>query len=171
MSGEEASSSMAVHATSESTTTALPLRSALRCAIAYIHAHPGEALGCRDIAGLAGLSVSQCARQFRRITGLAPHRYLLQVRVALVKTLLCESERDLVLIAADAGFADQSHMNRVFRRLTGTTPGAFRLAEFARRRSEVDRFSRCNVGVSGWAARHDESVAGERAKAPVFEGE
>lgn len=128
MADDGCTSGMAANETSASTTPVLPVRSGLRCAIAYIHAHPGKALGCREIAFLAGLSISQCARQFRRVTGLAPHRYLLQVRVALVKTLLCESERDLVLIAADAGFADQSHMNRVFRRLTGTTPGAFRNA-------------------------------------------
>lgn len=130
-------SGTAANETSASTATLVPVRSGLRCAIAYIHAHPGKALGCREIAFLAGLSISQCARQFRRVTGLAPHRYLLQVRVALVKTLLCESQRDLALIAADAGFADQSHMNRVFRRLTGTTPGAFRNAASIQLRGAV----------------------------------
>jgi AraC family transcriptional regulator len=98
-------------------------------ALAHIHANPAQALGCRDIANLAGLSISQCARQFRRMTGVAPHRYLLQVRVAHVKTLLRESDRDLALIAMDAGFFDQSHMTRVFRRLTGVTPGVFREAD------------------------------------------
>jgi AraC-like DNA-binding protein len=152
---------MAVHATSASSATVSPVRSSLRCAIAYIHAHPGEALGCRDIAGLAGLSISQCARQFRRITGLAPHRYLLQVRVALVKTLLCESERDLVLIAADAGFADQSHMNRVFRRLTGTTPGAFRNSALMRLRGVVDPPAARDVLAEERKTRRERPVAEE----------
>lgn len=101
-------------------------------ALAHIHANPAQALGCRDIANLAGLSISQCARQFRRMTGVAPHRYLLQVRVAHVQTLLRESDRDLALIAMDAGFFDQSHMTRVFRRLTGVTPGVFREADRAK---------------------------------------
>jgi AraC family transcriptional regulator len=66
------------------------------------------------------------------VTGLAPHRYLLQVRVAHVKALLRDSDRDLALIAMDAGFFDQSHMTRVFRRLTGVTPGVFRAADRAK---------------------------------------
>lgn len=144
----DCTSGMAANGTGASSATATPVRSGLRCAIAFIHAHPGMALGCRDIAGLAGLSISQCARQFRRVTGLAPHRYLLQVRVALVKTLLRESKRDLALIAADTGFADQSHMNRVFRRLTGTTPGAFRTAASVRRLDDAEPMPRHDVLVA-----------------------
>jgi AraC-like DNA-binding protein len=108
------------------------LQAGVTRALAHIHANPAQAIGCREIAGLAGLSVSQCARQFRRVTGLAPHRYLLQVRVAHVKALLRDSDRDLALIAMDAGFFDQSHMTRVFRRLTGVTPGVFRAADRAK---------------------------------------
>lgn len=112
---------------------AAPSHSGLLRAMDYIHANPAKPIGCPEIAFLAGLSVSQCARQFRRMTGVAPHRYLLRVRVAHVQVLLLESDKDLALIAMDAGFADQSHMTRVFRRLTGTTPGAFREAAAVRR--------------------------------------
>lgn len=127
-------------------------------ALAHIHANPAQTLGCREIADMAGLSVSQCARQFRRVTGLAPHRYLLQVRVAHVKTLLQDAHRDLALIAMDAGFFDQSHMTRVFRRVTGTTPGAFRIAQSAQLGKALELVPVSGTKVADGTHRRQESL-------------
>jgi transcriptional regulator GlxA family with amidase domain len=63
---------------------------------------------------------------FRKTTGTTPHRYLMQARVGKVKELLAESELCLAAIAGEAGFSDQGHMSKVFKRLTGMTPKAFR---------------------------------------------
>jgi len=103
----------------------LPTRAVLR-AIEYMHANLAESVRLEDIAGAAGLSIFHFSRTFRHATGVAPHRYLVEARIVRVKTLLLESEESLASIAEEAGFSDQSHMSKVFRRLAGTTPKQFR---------------------------------------------
>lgn len=99
---------------------------AVRRAIEYIHANLSEDVHLEDIAGAAGLSTFHFARVFRKTTGMAPHRYLIQARVRKVKELLRESELCLAVIANEVGFSDQSHMSKVFRCFTGVTPRTFR---------------------------------------------
>lgn len=106
-------------------TARLPPR-AVRRAIEYMQANLAESVRLEDIAGAAGLSVFHFSRTFRHATGLAPHRYLIEARIVRVKTLLLESGQSLAAIAEEAGFSDQSHMSKVFRRLAGTTPKQFR---------------------------------------------
>ena len=57
--------------------------------------------------------------------GLAPHEYQVQLRVNRARALL-ESGESAAQAALDSGFADQSHLNRHFRRILGLTPGAYR---------------------------------------------
>ena len=99
---------------------------AVRRAIEYIHANLADSVHLEDIAGAVGLSVFHFSRTFRDTTGLAPHRYLTGARIERVKALLLESGLSLAAIAEEAGFSDQSHMSKVFRRLAGTTPKHFR---------------------------------------------
>ena len=94
----------------------------------YMRANLAEDVRLEDIARAAGLSVFHFARLFRNTTGLAPYRFLTRCRVEKVKELLVESEKTLADIAAEAGFADQSHMSNIFKRLAGLPPGAFRSA-------------------------------------------
>jgi AraC family transcriptional regulator len=79
-----------------------------------------------DLAAACGLSPSHFARAFRRTTGLAPHAWLLQARVARSMTLLREPQMSLSEIALACGFVDHSHFTRVFVRRVGLTPGAWR---------------------------------------------
>jgi AraC-like DNA-binding protein len=76
----------------------------------------------------AGLAVSphHLSRIFRRATGhsIARHRMRLRARTALER--LAGGERDLARLAAEVGFADQSHLCRVVRSETGSTPAALR---------------------------------------------
>src|SRR5262249_12785880 len=58
--------------------------------------------------------------------GLAPHQYVLEQRIDRAKTLLSETALSLTEIAYRLGFASQSHFTAVFRRLTSTTPEAYR---------------------------------------------
>jgi AraC-like DNA-binding protein len=99
---------------------------AVRRAIEYIHANLADSVRLEDIAGAVGLSVFHFSRTFRDTTGLAPHRYLTGARIERVKALLLESGLSLAAIAEEAGFSDQSHMSKVFKRLAGTTPKHFR---------------------------------------------
>jgi AraC family transcriptional regulator len=54
--------------------------------------------------------------------GIPPYKYILQQRVERAKQLLNNSQRSLSDIALDCGFANQSHLNRHFIKLTGVTP-------------------------------------------------
>lgn len=73
----------------------------------------------------AGRHRSTLHRSFRRSLGVDPSGWILRERLRRAWGLL-ESDQPLVEIAIDCGFADQSHMSRVFRRFTGWTPGSLR---------------------------------------------
>jgi AraC-like DNA-binding protein len=78
-----------------------------------------------EIAADAGLSRYQLLRSFRSEVGMPPYAWLAQHRVARARVLL-----DRGCVPADAatlaGFADQAHLTRWFRRVVGITPGAYR---------------------------------------------
>jgi AraC family transcriptional regulator len=78
------------------------------------------------IAKACGLSPSHFARAFRKSTGMPPHAWLNQARVERAMVLLRQRSQSLSAIALECGFVDQSHLTRVFVRLVGLTPGAWR---------------------------------------------
>nr|WP_319386843.1 AraC family transcriptional regulator [uncultured Roseibium sp.] len=78
-----------------------------------------------DLERLADLDRYTLSRQFKRAYGTSPHRYLLMRRLAHARQLLSNGE-PLAAVAVESGFADQSHMNRHFRRAFGMTPGTWR---------------------------------------------
>jgi AraC-like DNA-binding protein len=89
-----------------------------------IHDRLGEPLRLVELAALAGVSCSSLLRAFTRELGMSPHAYQTSLRVARAQSLI-EAGVPLVETAAQVGFADQSHLNRYFRRLLGTTPARF----------------------------------------------
>lgn len=99
---------------------------AVRRSIEYIHANLAGEIRLKDIAGAVGMSMFHLSRTFRASTGVTLHRYLTRARVERVKTLLLESDQSLAVIADSTGFSDQSHMSKIFKRFTGTTPRSFR---------------------------------------------
>lgn len=91
----------------------------------YLHDHLAEPVTLADLGRVAALSPFHLHRVFRRATGLAPHGYLLRVRVNRARDLL---RRGLppAEVALRTGFCDQSHLTRHFHRLVGVTPARFR---------------------------------------------
>ena len=85
------------------------------------------------IAKACGLSSSHFSRAFRQSTGLAPHQWLLNRRVETAKDLLLRSRDPLSEVGLACGFADQSHFTRVFTRMVGTSPGAWKRQSLGRR--------------------------------------
>ncbi len=98
----------------------------LNTALEYLEAHllDGD-VSLAALAGAVGVDRFWFARLFRRSTGLAPHQYVLGRRVERAKALLRATDLPLAQVAALAGFADQAHLHRHFRRWVGVTPGAF----------------------------------------------
>jgi len=77
-----------------------------------------------ELAILADLSRFQTLRAFARLTGLTPHAYVTQRRLDATRRLI-RAGVPLAAAAAEAGFADQSHMHRIFVARHGYTPGAY----------------------------------------------
>jgi AraC family transcriptional regulator len=102
-------------------------RHKLRAVIDYIHEHLDAELSLDHLAAVAHVSPYHFARLFKNSTGLPPHQYVIARRVERAKELLRDRERlPLAEVAAEVGFADQSHFTRHFKRLVGVTPRRFR---------------------------------------------
>lgn len=93
-------------------------------AIDYLDSHVEEDVSLDDLCQITGLRRRQTIESFRRATGLPPHAWHLQRKVQLVKHLLREGLSPATA-AAQAGFADQSHMGRHFRAIVGISPAAY----------------------------------------------
>jgi AraC-like DNA-binding protein len=78
------------------------------------------------VANACKLSVSHFARAFKGSTGVPPHQWLMSARIQRAQDMLAGSPVPLVDIAGTCGFADQSHFSRVFARVMGSSPGAWR---------------------------------------------
>lgn len=91
-----------------------------------MHAKFAADLSIAQVAEECRLTPSHFARAFRRATGVAPHRYLMKLRVEKAKQLLIRPDLSLEEIAASCGFGGQSHLTRVFGQLAGVTPGTWR---------------------------------------------
>jgi AraC family transcriptional regulator len=81
-----------------------------------------------NLAEDAGVHPVHLARAFRAQEGRTPGDYLQRLRVRAACPLLCDRDYPLAIIAAECGFADQSHFTRVFRKFTQSTPAQFRRA-------------------------------------------
>ncbi len=98
----------------------------LRRAYAFIEAHLDGDPSIAELAQECRLSASHFARAFRQATGLPPHRWLTRRRVERAKELLADGTTPLAEVALACGFVDQSHLNRVFVRAEGHSPGKWR---------------------------------------------
>lgn len=98
-------------------------------AVEQLRDDPARDVSLADLAATAGLNRFQILRAFRRAMGLTPRAFLIQQRLQLARRLI-RTGCTPADAAAAAGFADQSHLTRLFRRTFGITPG--RLAAAAR---------------------------------------
>ena len=96
--------------------------------IAYIEANLAAAIQAKDLAALVNLSTSHFFRGFKASTGMTPFEYVAQRRVELARKLMHTTSDPLSHIAVQCGLCDQSHLCRLFRRLVGQSPHAWRRA-------------------------------------------
>jgi AraC-like DNA-binding protein len=95
---------------------------AVRAAIRLIRARRGR-VSVRALAAEVGLSVSQLERGFTRNVGLGPKTLARQARVsALAAEAMTQPSPQWARLAANYGYADQAHLVRDFRDITGFTP-------------------------------------------------
>lgn len=85
---------------------------------------PTATITLTDLAAEARLSRFQLVRNFAKAVGLTPHAYIVQRRIDLARRLI-GAGTPLAEAAFAAGFADQSHMTRVFVSKYGLSPGIY----------------------------------------------
>lgn len=98
----------------------------LRRATELLAANVCGDLSVADIAAECGLSRSYFIKAFKGSTGKTPHRWLTTYRIERACALLAQGGWSIAAVALACGFADQSHLTRVFTQQLGTTPGMWR---------------------------------------------
>jgi len=130
---ESLASMLAVHLATKYSAQAPRLREStggltrrqLAQALDFVHENFAKDVPLTTLATVAGLSTYHFARLFKQSTGLAPHQYLLRVRVERARGLMLHSNESIASIATQVGFCDQSHFSTHFKRIYGVTPRAF----------------------------------------------
>lgn len=103
-----------------------PLPSWLEQAKREIEESFGERISVTNLAARLGVHPDYLSRAFRERYGTTIGGYVKRLRVDLAAKLLADSADSIADIAAAAGFADQSHLNKVFRTVLGVSPGKYR---------------------------------------------
>jgi AraC family transcriptional regulator len=91
-----------------------------------LHARFAEPIRTGELANTVGVHPAHLARGFRRHYGLSMGTYVRRLRLDWAARELIRSDASLAAVALAAGFADQSHFTRFFKRHTGQTPQAYR---------------------------------------------
>jgi AraC family transcriptional regulator len=94
----------------------------------HIEEHLEQTILCEDLARLVRLSLSHFMRTFRDSFGIPPHTYIMKRRMERAQGLMLTTDTALGHIALECGFADQSHLSRLFQKLVGESPAAWRRA-------------------------------------------
>lgn len=112
------------HCSEERRPLAVHRHPGVRRAREYLAAHFAESVTLADLERVTGLTRFHLARSFAARYGLPPHAYQVQLRLAAARRLI-RTGLPLAQVAAEAGFADQSHLGRHFKRVWGVTPGRY----------------------------------------------
>jgi AraC-like DNA-binding protein len=96
----------------------------LKRARRYMREHMGEATTLDDLAAAARTGKFHLVKLFRKYVGCPPQAYLMHMRASRARTLLLRG-LPCGVVAHEAGFCDQSHLNRWFKRIYGVNPGLY----------------------------------------------
>jgi transcriptional regulator GlxA family with amidase domain len=97
--------------------------------VAAVRADIRHSWSATDIARLGGLSPSQTRRLFQKNLRESPRRWLIRERLIAAQSLMIRENAPIASIAEACGFCDVYHFGREFKRVVGTSPGAWRRAE------------------------------------------
>ena len=90
----------------------------------YLHDFMAQDIGLDDLSRLSGIDRFRLTRQFKQAFGQTPHAYLVRLRLRSARILLAQGIEP-VQVAAQVGFADQSHLGRWFQRAYRMTPASY----------------------------------------------
>jgi transcriptional regulator GlxA family with amidase domain len=100
----------------------------LHDAVSMIERHACKPISLSTLAASLGVHRATLAAAFRRFRNASVGEAIREVRIRKVIRALIGSKMPLCLIATECGFHDQAHMNCVFRKVVGFSPGAYRRA-------------------------------------------
>jgi AraC family transcriptional regulator len=98
----------------------------LRSAEELLRANVGGCVGLGELASAVGVHPAYLARVFKAHYGVSVGEYGRRLRLAWAATEIACGDSPLATVATRAGFADQSHFTRLFKRYVGTTPARYR---------------------------------------------
>ncbi|MGC4048595.1 MAG: helix-turn-helix transcriptional regulator [Paludibaculum sp.] len=104
----------------------------LKTARTLIHDRCAETISVSEIAQAVGVHPVHLARTFREFFQCTPGDYLRHCRLEHAAGLLRRPDRPIAEVALDAGFADQSHFSKAFRKVFAVSPSEYRRAHVAR---------------------------------------
>ncbi|WP_028204405.1 AraC family transcriptional regulator [Paraburkholderia nodosa] len=90
-----------------------------------LHEHMSANIGLDELVDRSGIDRFRLTRLFQREFGTSPHAYLVRLRLRAARRLLAAGHTP-ARVAAEVGFADQSHLGRWFRRAYRMTPATYR---------------------------------------------
>ena len=96
----------------------------LKLVLDYLKAHYSDNITLSRLASIADLSPFYLLRLFHQRIGVPPHEYQTQLRISHARRLICKGF-PISQAALQAGFFDQSHLSRNFKRITGVSPGRY----------------------------------------------
>lgn len=134
---QTAAQMLAVHLLRQYTSAPVPIkemtqgltRQQVQRVLDFIQTHLSQDLSLEALAQQAGYSSYHFARLFRQTMGESPHQFVLRQRVERAQYLLKATDVPLSHIACESGFANQSHLTRIFKRYLGLTPRSYRQQE------------------------------------------
>ena len=94
----------------------------------YIETNLSSKIKSKELAKLVGLSSSHFSRAFKDSFGDSPHGYVMRRRLERAQGLILTTNIPLLQIAIECGLADQAHLNRLFDKFVGESPGVWRRA-------------------------------------------
>ena len=108
--------------------TARPLPPLVAEAVAAIRQNYMALYGVEELSEQLGVTKSHLVRVFKQEIGVPPGKYMTNVRIEAVKSLLLTDEYNLEMIAGLTGFSGANYLCRVFKREVGLSPAAWRAA-------------------------------------------
>jgi AraC-like DNA-binding protein len=101
----------------------------------------------RRLASVSGVSEAHFARSFKQAFGIPPHRYLLTRRIERAKALLRDTDLSITDIAFQTGWNSLGTFGRIFRDITGESPGELRVREEAAAHA-LDEVPHCYISAA-----------------------